>query len=206
MVEDASVVAQGCQSEFERLHLELVSGDVVLERHSLLLLRLDVGDELAGQGDVLLVHLDLIVNLVEVQILPQGDEAHLLSGEFHAHLSLLLAQFGEADSGVDGSTCIDHLLGLQGEVVAEVRGAQTVYVGEVTVGEQGVADVTEGEGGIDVGQFLALSRLDAEIGGLHARFHGAKTLVVILNLGEELVDGHRLLPPNCASRKQEAYE
>lgn len=66
------------------------------------------------------IYLDTVVYLVEIQILSQGDEASLLTGEFHAHLCLLLAQFGEADACVDGATSINHLLCLEGEIIAEV--------------------------------------------------------------------------------------
>ena len=135
--------------------------------------RLDVGDELAGELDVFFIYLDAVVYLVEVQILPQGDEAGLLTGEFHAHLSLLLAQFGEADACVDGTTCINHLLSLEGEIIAEVGRFQTLSVAEVAVGHQGVSDVTEGEGCIEVGQFLAFCRFDTDAGSFYARFRGS---------------------------------
>ena len=164
MVQDASVVPECRQTEFEAFHLEFVSGDVVLQRHSVRLLLLDVVDELTGQLDVLFVHLDAVVYLIKVEILPQGDEANLLSGEFHAYLCLLLSEFGELDACVDGSTGVNHLLCLEGEVVAEMWGFQTMNVAEVAVGNQRIADVTEREGSIEVGQFLAFGRFDAEMG------------------------------------------
>ena len=37
-------------------------------------------------------------------------------------------------------------------------------VAEVAVGNQRIADVTEREGSIEVGQFLAFGRFDAEMG------------------------------------------
>ena len=135
--------------------------------------RLDVGDKLAGELDVFFIYLDTVVYLVEVQILSQGDEASLLTGEFHAHLCLLLAQFGEADACVDGATSINHLLCLEGEIIAEVERFQTLGVAEVAVGHQGVSDVTEGEGRIEVGQFFAFSRFDTDAGSFYARFRGS---------------------------------
>ena len=135
--------------------------------------RLDVGDKLAGELDAFFIYLDTVVYLVEVQILSQGDEASLLTGEFHAHLCLLLAQFGEADACVDGATSINHLLCLEGEIIAEVGRFQTLGVAEVAVGHQGVSDVTEGEGCIEVGQFLAFSRFDTDAGSFYARFRGS---------------------------------
>ena len=143
MVQDAPVVSERRKTEFEAFHLEFVSGDVVLQRHSVRLFLLDVVDELAGQLDVLFIHLDAVVYLIEVEILPQGDEANLLSGEFHAYLCLLLSEFGEFDTCVDGSTGINHLLSLEGEIVAEMWGFQTMNVAEVTVGNQRIADVAE---------------------------------------------------------------
>ena len=143
MVQDASVVPECRKTEFEAFHLEFVSGDVVLQRHSVRLFLLDVIDELVGQLDVLFIHLDAVVYLVKVEILPQGDEANLLSGEFHAYFCLLLSEFGEFDTCVDGSTGVNHLLCLEGEVVAEMWGFQTMNVAEVTIGNQGIADIAE---------------------------------------------------------------
>ncbi len=80
VVENASVVAQGCQAQFKRLHLQFISGDVVLEGHSLLVFFSYVGYKFASQVYVLLIHLYLVVYLVEVEILSQGDEAYLLPG------------------------------------------------------------------------------------------------------------------------------
>ena len=96
--------------------------------------------------------------------MPQGNEANLLSGEFHAYLCLLLSEFGELDACVDGSTGVNHLLCLEGKVVAEMWRFQAVNVAEVAVGNQRIADVAEREGSIKVGQFLAFSRFDAEMG------------------------------------------
>ena len=79
----------------------------------------DVGDELPGQLDVLLIHLYLVVYLEEVEILAESDEADLLAGESYANLSLLFAQFGELDACIDGTTGIDNLLCLKSKVVAE---------------------------------------------------------------------------------------
>ena len=73
-------------------------GDGVLPCHALCLFLLDVVDELAGQLDILFIHLDTVVYLIEVEILAEGDEANLLSGEFHANLCLLLSEFGELDA------------------------------------------------------------------------------------------------------------
>ena len=143
MVQDASVVSERRKTEFEAFHLELVSGDVVLQRHSLRLLLLDILDELAGQFDVLFIYLDTVVYLVKVEILTEGDEANLLSGKFHAYFCLLLSEFGEFDACVDGSTGVNHLLSLEGEIVAEMWGFQTMNVAEVTVGNQRIADVAE---------------------------------------------------------------
>ena len=143
MVQDAPVVSERRKTEFEAFHLEFVSGDVVLQRHSVRLFLLDVVDELAGQLDVLFIHLDAVVYLIEVEILAEGDEANLLSGEFHAYFCLLLSEFGELDACVDGSTGVNHLLCLEGEVVAEMWGFQTMNVAEVTVGNQRIADVAE---------------------------------------------------------------
>ena len=143
MVQDAPVVSERRQTEFETFHLEFVSGDVILQRHSVRLFLLDVIDELAGQLDVLFIHLDAVVYLIEVEILPQGDEADLLSGEFHAYFCLLLSEFGEFDTCVYGSTGVNHLLCLEGEVVAEMWGFQSMNVAEVTVGNQRIADVAE---------------------------------------------------------------
>ena len=163
MVQDASVVPECRKTELEAFHLEFVSGDVVLQRHAVRLLLLDVSDELAGQLDVLFIHLDTVVYLVKVEILTEGDEANLLSGKFHAYFCLLLTEFGEFDACVDGSTGVNYLLCLEGEVVAEMWGFQTMNVAEVAVGNQRIADVTEREGSIKVGQFLAFSRFDAEM-------------------------------------------
>ena len=143
MVQDAPVVSERRKTEFETFHLEFVSGDVVLQRHALCLFLLDVVDELAGQLDILFIHLDTVVYLIKVEILPQGDEANLLSGEFHANLCLLLSEFGEFDTCVDGSTGINHLLCLEGEVVAEMWRFQAVNVAEVAVGNQRIADIAE---------------------------------------------------------------
>lgn len=104
---------------------------------------LDVVDELAGQLDVLFIHLDAVVYLIEVEILPQGDEANLLTGEFYAYFCLLLSEFGELNACVDGSTGVNHLLCLEGEVVAEMWRFQAMNVAEVTVGNQRIADVAE---------------------------------------------------------------
>ena len=157
MVKDASVVSERRKTELETFHLEFVSGDVVLQCHAVRLLLLDVVDELASQFDVLLINLDTVVYLVKVEILTEGDEANLLSGKFHAYFCLLLSEFGEFDACVDGSTGVNHLLCLEGEVVAEMWGFQTMNVAEVAVGNQRIADVTEREGSIKVGQFLAFS-------------------------------------------------
>ena len=143
MVQDAPVVSERRQTELETFHLEFVSGNVVLQRHSVRLFLLDVINDLAGQLDVLFIHLDAVVYLVKVEILPQGDEANLLSGEFHAYLCLLLSEFGELDTCVDGSTGVNHLLCLEGKVVAEMWGFQTMNVAEVTVGNQRIADIAE---------------------------------------------------------------
>ena len=143
MVQDASVVSERRKTEFETFHLEFVSGDVVLQRHSVRLFLLDVVDELAGQLDVLFIHLDAVVYLVKVEILSEGDEANLLSGEFHAYFCLLLSEFGEFDTCVDGSTGVNHLLCLEGEVVAEMWRFQAVNVAEVAVGNQRIADIAE---------------------------------------------------------------
>ena len=48
MVQDAPVVSERRQTEFETFHLEFVSGDVILQRHAVRLFLLDVVDELAG--------------------------------------------------------------------------------------------------------------------------------------------------------------
>ena len=143
MVQDAPVVSECRQTEFEAFHLEFVSGDVVLQRHAVRLLLLDVVDELAGQLDVLFIHLDTVVYLIEVEILTECDEANLLTGEFHAYFCLLLSEFGEFDACIDGSTGVNHLLSLEGEVVAEMWGFQTMNVAEVAVGNQRIADIAE---------------------------------------------------------------
>ena len=143
MVQDAPVVSERRQTELEAFHLEFVSGDVVLQRHSLRLLLLDILDELAGQFDVLFIYLDAVVYLIEVEILTEGDEANLLSGKFHAYFCLLLSEFSELDACVDGSTGVNYLLSLEGEIVAEMWGFQTMNVAEVTVGNQRIADVAE---------------------------------------------------------------
>lgn len=92
---------------------------------------------------VVFIHLDAVVYLVKIEILTQGDEANLLSGEFYAYLCLLLSEFGELDACVDGSTGVNHLLCLEDKVVAEMWGFQTMNVAEVTVGNQRIADVAE---------------------------------------------------------------
>ncbi len=123
MVEYAAVVAQCGQSQLERLHLQFISGDVVFQCHPLRLASLDVVDEPAGEGDVLLVDLHAVVCLVEVEILSESHKAHLLAGQHNAVLGLSLSHFGQTDAGIDGTSGVDHLLGLQRETVAEVRRA-----------------------------------------------------------------------------------
>ena len=60
-----------------------------------------------------------------------------------AYFCLLLSEFGEFHACVDGSTGINHLLCLEGEVVAEMWGFHTMNVAEVAVGNQRIADVAE---------------------------------------------------------------
>ena len=98
------------------MHLQLIAGNVILKRHAFTLFRLNISNELSGEFDVFLVYLDTIVYLAKLQILAQRHEAFLLSGKLHSHLGLLLAQFGKAYACLYGSSCINHLLGINGKI------------------------------------------------------------------------------------------
>ena len=75
MVQDGLLVLQPSQSQSERLHLQFIARHIVPECHALLLLGLDILDKPLGECDVLLVDLHAVLNLEQIQILPQGHEA-----------------------------------------------------------------------------------------------------------------------------------
>ena len=64
VVEDAAVVVECSQTEFQALHLQFVTGDVVFQRHALFLLFLDVINKLSGQFDILFIHSDAVIDFI----------------------------------------------------------------------------------------------------------------------------------------------
>ena len=64
VVEDAAVVVECSQTEFQTLHLQFVTGDVVFQRHALFLLFLDVINKLSGQFDILFIHSDAVIDFI----------------------------------------------------------------------------------------------------------------------------------------------
>ena len=129
------------QLQLQRFPLQLVAGDVVLQDRSFAAACLHVGYHLLRQFQVLLQHLQLVVQLVEVQVVARKQEADFLPVLLPVQLGQLLFQLGQADTAADGPAGVDHLLRLDGKVVSEVRHVDARSVVEVAVPQPSVAQV-----------------------------------------------------------------
>ena len=82
------------QLQLQRFPLQFVAGDVVLQDRSFAAACLHVGYHLLRQFQVLLQHLQLVVQLVEVQVVAREQEADFLPVFLPVQLGQLLLQFG----------------------------------------------------------------------------------------------------------------
>ena len=143
MVQDPLLVFEFPLAEFQLLHLQFVARHVVFQRHALLLFGIYVGNEFLGERNVALIHLYAVVEFIEVEILPQGEETLLVACLRHGILTHALLEFGESDAGIDGSSGIHHLLCLKSEGVSEMWLRESFYIPEITVGHHHVSVVAQ---------------------------------------------------------------
>lgn len=193
VVEYAAAVVQLGKTQTEPLHLQFVSGDVVLERHALLLLLGNVVDELLGERDVVLYHPLAVCGLHQVQILAQSDEALVLQIESQLGPSLVGTQLCQTDACIDGSAGIDGLAGIYHQLVAEVGRMEAMHMGKVAVGEHCIADIAGRDLGSHIGQTLAAGCPDTLVGSCHSSLARADGAVVLVYQSKHVSDGHPVL-------------
>lgn len=113
MIQDATLILQFLQIQAQRFHLQLIARHIVLQRHALLMLCLDVVYQSLCQVNILLHYLLTILELEDFQILSQSQESLLLPTLLFTNLSLLMLKRGQCNTSIDGSTSIHHLLCFQ---------------------------------------------------------------------------------------------
>ena len=121
--------------------MQLVARDVVLQRRTLFQSRLHVGNQLVGQLQILVQHLDLVMQLIQIQVMSHEQEADILTILLPVHLRQLLLQLRQLDTTADGTSGIHHLLSLEGEVIAPVRHVYLGGIAEITIPQLAVAPV-----------------------------------------------------------------
>ena len=154
-----------CQLKVQLFLLQLIARDVVLQDGALLPFCLHVGNHLVGQPYVVLQHFDVIVQLVQVQVMPEKQETHFLNVLLQVEFRQLFAEFGLPDAAADGTSGIDYLLRLNGEVVAEVGHVNRHRVAEIPVPNLPVAKITGRKRHVYVGQPLCLGCFQGFTGG-----------------------------------------
>ncbi len=196
VVENAACVLQFCKVQFQGLQLQFIPCDIIFQSHSLGVFLIDVADELLREFYVAAEHFLAVGNLLQVKILAQSQETLPLPAQFSSHGSLFRSNLSHSYPSADSTSGINHLLCVKGESVAEMRAFEIFHVGEVTLHEQGIADIACAEACVDFGQPLALCRLYALTGDIDARFLYIQCLVVLLDEREQLAYVHR----SCALR------
>lgn len=156
MVEHAALILKLAQSEFERLHLQFISCNVVAQRYALFVLCLYIGNKFFGKRNVAVINFHSVRQLNQVEILAESHEALLTAAEGNACLCLLFLKFGKAYARVDGSSGINHLLSLERKTVAEVWLGDAFGIAEIAVGHKHVAVITNRQRSINIRQTPAL--------------------------------------------------
>ena len=106
----------------QALPLQLIAGDVVLQHRALCPARLHLCNNLLRQFDILRYHLQLVLQLIEVEVMACKQEPHLLTIFLYVKFGYPLSQLGHFNARPDGTTRIDHLSGLSREAIAPVGG------------------------------------------------------------------------------------
>ena len=110
VVHDFTCVSHPCQLQFQALLLKLVTRDVIPQDSPLPTPCLHVCNHLPGKLKVLFQYLRLIVQLIQVKIISEKLEAHILPVLLPAQFRLPLSKRSQFDAAVDCTSGIDHLL------------------------------------------------------------------------------------------------
>ena len=78
MVGNASCVACPRLLQVQLLALQLIARDVAFQHGALLPAGFHVSNDFLGQFQILLQHTDLVVQLIDIQVMPHEQEAYLL--------------------------------------------------------------------------------------------------------------------------------
>ena len=160
VVHDGAGVAHAGQLQLQVLLLQLVARDVVLQHRPLPVAGPHVGQHLARQVQVALQDPRLVVQLEQLQIGAQQLEPHVLPVFLPVEARQLGVQLGQTYAAADGPAGVDHLLRLEGEVVAEVGHRHPGGTAEVAVPDAAVAQVTGRNRSADVRQTAQPGRPD----------------------------------------------
>ena len=161
-----------------------------------------MGYEALRQLDIALQNTFAVGQLLQVEVLPQDQQALLLAREVGGELCLLQPQFGEAHTGVDGSAGVNGLLGVDHKLVAKVGRVKPMHFAEVAIHEQGVANKTGGKASVDVGKALAARRFHPLAGYLNTRLARAYAAIGMLQKAKHLADGELAGGLGGASNRQ----
>ena len=174
----------------ERFPLQLIACDIILQCCTLFQPCLHVGDYLVGQFQILVQHLDLVVQLIQIEVMSYEQEADILTILLPVHLRQLLLQFCQFDTAVDSSSGVDRQLCLEGEIVSPVRHLYLGSVAEITVPQLSVSPVAARKRRADVGQPLCLGSFQVLVGNFLSGAERLDTLTVLVGKTKHFFDAH----------------
>ena len=109
-------------NQAKTLHLQLITGEVVLQYRSLLHPGLHVSNDLLGKGNILLHNLHLIAQTEQVQIETRQEKTDLLTVFLYVQHGHLASQGSHTYARRYCSTGVYHLSNTGSESISPVRG------------------------------------------------------------------------------------
>ena len=191
MIGNLARITDSRQLQTQLLLLQFIARDVVFQDSALLPAGVHVGYDFLGQLQVLSQHPDLIVQLIQVQVMPCQQEAYLLHILPQVQLGQQLPQFRLPDAAAYGAARIDDLLRLQGEVVAEMRHVYHPCMAEIPVPQLAVTPIAGGKGHVHVRKPLCLGRFEGLVGSFGSCPVGLDTLTLFIGQAEQFFQSHR---------------
>ena len=139
MIQDTTLILQFLQIQTQRLHLQLITCNIVLQCHAQFVLCLDVVYQPLRQFDILPHYLLTVFELEDFQILSQSQEPLLLAALLFTNLSLLMLKCSQCNTSIDSSTCIHHLLCFQRQRVTPAWSCKALSICEITIHHDHIA-------------------------------------------------------------------